>query len=263
MKKYLIKHLTLALLFVLCGLSSAVAQKGNYVGGAGMLQSVSLSNSTDMRNPYLDSESTWTWGGGLVFTHNFEDNFGIQTGFYYSRQGQQYSGEEPLDESQNVLLPFESNVEMDFLKVPLLFGFNNSLDAGEYVFLSIYFGLQLDLLYNARFSSSHEFQEPEGVTFDPSNVFRQTSASLVGSVIFNVRLNDNWYGLAGFKLDRTLGDFERKDFNFPEDAPQEWKFPLGTPKTANRTFDPITRATTRNVVAALTLGIVYKFGGSE
>ena len=89
------------------------------------------------------------------------------------------------------------------------------------------------------------------------NLYKNVSASFAADAIFNFRLSDKWWLKTGIDLSFGLGDVENKSYDFPENAPLEWYFPVSTKKF--RRPDIRTREQTRNTVFGIEIGIAHRF----
>src|SRR2546430_12769104 len=117
--------------FLLCLAPNVRAQSGSFLQVWGGPQYVSILNFQDFYpsnfQHYFGGDYTYRAGGGFDFIHNFSQNYGWQTGIYYSGQGQNYDGivknfYKPQD---SVPVSYVSGVRMDYIRVPLMFRFNS------------------------------------------------------------------------------------------------------------------------------------------
>src|SRR3982751_5751154 len=87
---------------VICGLSllggHTFAQKGFEIGIRYMVQNSYLFNKNDKNaGAELQRDNTWSYlSGGLALGYNFNGHTGLELDLLRSRQGQKYSGTNPL-----------------------------------------------------------------------------------------------------------------------------------------------------------------------
>ena len=109
-------------------LDTTKAQEGHYLSLSGIGQYTKLNNSDDFatRTESLIPEDTYNPAFGVKYTYNYKANYGLQTGFFYSVQGQKYRGS--LDDSLESI-NYKSEVTLNYIRIPLKFRFNSRLDA--------------------------------------------------------------------------------------------------------------------------------------
>ncbi|RYD82405.1 MAG: PorT family protein [Sphingobacteriales bacterium] len=254
------------LLFTLCVfVPAAKAQKGTQLAFWGGPQYVSLVNVDDYFNQYgqgikLNRLNTYRFGGGIDLTQNLTDNYGVQTGVYYSQQGQKYDGflNKPGDTSF-----FSSHMYLNYIRVPLMFRFNSEYDDQDIVSLSIYGGLQLGILRNVQ-----EVQTTPAIpdsmlarypNFDFKNLYKKTDLGLALGAQFNIKITPRFGTMIGLRYDRSIGTIENKNYTLPKDAPEEWQYPLSTKKGIGG-VDNLTRRPTRISAVNLYTGLTFKIG---
>ncbi len=237
-------------------LSSALAQEGSYITLSGVGQITKLNNADDYarRTAKLKPEDTYNPAFSLRYTYIYKPNYGLETGIIYSKQGQRYSG----TFRDSSMLNYESNVSMDYLRIPLKFQFSSSLDADiKNVFLSISTGFSIDILMNVQTNTEPGFNTNEQ-SINYKDLYQSVSPSFVADAMLNIRLSDQWWIRSGLKMNFGLGDVENKGFNYPDNAPLEWYFPVSTKKERKPNIQA--RERTRHSVFGFELGIAYRFG---
>src|ERR1017187_3711338 len=110
----------------------ASAQAGNFVQFWGGPQYVGIENFSDYSATNLSGQQnivqTYRVGAGMDYIHNFNENYGLQTGLYYSGVGQKYNG--TIRDFYNIYsthdsIPYTSHVYMDYIRIPFLLRFNS------------------------------------------------------------------------------------------------------------------------------------------
>lgn len=254
--KILPKHLILFLsLLVLCQ-SKTYGQEGHFVSGAFFGQFTQIENLDDSyfsRNS-VEAEPTYHLGGGMEYNFNFTKNLGLSSGLLYFEQGQQYKG--TLTDSSFVQ-EYESEVELDYLKVPIMFRFNSALgDGSEDVYLSIGIGITIDFLLAANASTDPGYDR-NGLTIDYRDLYKTTTSSFMTDFLFNVQLAEDWFAQAGMKIHFGLSDIENKGYDYPDNAPEEWYFPVSTKKLKKPDLEKRGEAKTK--AFSIQVGISYRF----
>lgn len=237
-------------------LSNVSAQEGSYVTLSGIGQLTKLNNANDYtrRTSKLKPENTFKPAFSLRYTYVFKPNYGFETGIIYSKQGQRYSG--TFDDSSQ--LNYESDISMNYLRIPVKFQFSSSLDADiKNVYLSIGIGFSVDVLTDVKVNTDPDFRT-NGQNINYKDLYQSVSSSFVADAMLNIRLSDQWWIRSGLKMNFGLGDVENKGFNFPDNAPLEWYFPVSTKK--DRKPNVQARERTRHSVFGFELGVAYRFG---
>lgn len=251
------------------------AQEGHHLSISGGAQLTQISNQSDYNgrsridsrvvDEEINPENTYNPALRIRYTYNFEDNYGFQTGLIYTRGGQSYSGK--VDDTGSQSVSYTSEVKLDYLRIPLKFRFNSSLnDDVKNVFLSIGVGFGLNLLADAQLSNSeenwgrNEFELPDqAVSYE--DLYSGVTGSFVADAILNIRLSDHLWIITGFNMSYGLSDIENKNYDFPEDAPLELYFPASTKKFNKPDLEA--RQRTRNTFFGLELGLKYHFPQSD
>jgi hypothetical protein len=271
--KILYKKIFPFLLFTsqyLGGLGLVKAQSGQYLQLWGGPQYVALLNyqgyETDTLYKIRSSLNTYKWGGGIDYINNFSQNYGFQTGIYYSRQGQNYFGTvHDFYDTAGKNLGYTSSISMDYIRVPLMFRFNSIIDEGDRVNLSIFMGLQLGYLLQV--SSITDPPPPAAYlnrypNFDFKQLYNAWDFGLAAGAQFNIKLKENLYGVAGIRFDRSIGGIENTSYVLPDDAPVEWMYPVSTRKESrpdHRTILAYTQSQPSKLISVnVYLGLAFK-----
>ena len=251
-----INKICLCLTFIALVTGEAFAQKGSYVTLSGGGQLTKLNNARDYarRTDDLIPENTYNPAFGLTYTYIYSENYGLETGLLFSRQGQRYSGK--FQDSLNI--DYESEVSMDYLRIPLKFQFSSSLDADiKNVFLTIGTGLSIDVLMDVKSETDPGFRT-NGLSIDYRELYKPVTASFIADAMLNIRLSDRWWIRTGMNLSFGLSDVENKGFDYPDNAPLEWYFPVSAKKAKKPRVQA--RERTRHTVFGIELGLSYRFG---
>lgn len=238
-------------------LNTAIAQEGQYISISGTGQLTQLNNADDYatRTESLVPEDTYHPAAGLMYTYNFRPNYGFQTGINYSFQGQKYSG--TLDDTARDI-QYNSEVTLKYIKIPLKFRFNSSLDADiKNTYLSIGAGISINMLSGVDVNTDPPIRQTNGKDFNYSDLYKSPTADFVADALLNFRLSDKWWLHTGIDLSFGLGDVENKGYDFPDNSPLEWYFPVSTKKFNKPDIE--TREQTRNTVFGIEIGFAYRF----
>ncbi len=255
----LIKCSLISLVGVMLLSGNAKAQEGSYIALSGTGQLTKLNNSEDYarRTSILVPENTYNPAFALRYTYIYNPNYGLETGLIYSIQGQKYSG--TFRDSLN--FSYRSEVTMDYLRIPLKFQFNSSLGSEiKNVYMTIGTGISIDVLMNVKANTDPGYNT-NGLSIDYRELYKPVSASFVADALLNIRLTDKWWIKTGINLSFGLGDVENKGFDYPDNAPLEWYFPLSTKKVKKTNVQA--RDRTRHSVFGVELGLAYRFGGKK
>jgi hypothetical protein len=263
-------------LLLFCSTIPSLAQSGQFLQFWGGPQFVSILNFDDFNTANLaygrKQIPTYRAGGGIEYINNFSQNYGWQTGIYYSGQGQKYYGF-----AQNFYSPYDSikkkkvddstyqynsQVWMEYFRVPLMFRFNSILDEGDRINLSIFFGLQAGYLSSVRSYTNPD--APESVLvkhpgFDYRKLYHAIDFGLGAGAQFNVKLTSKIFANIGIRFDRSLMNIEKTSFELPGDAPVEWQYPLSTKKEERLSQADIkARMPSKNISVNAYLGITFR-----
>ncbi len=249
------KQLILFICLLVLSQLKGYSQEGHFVSGGFFGQFTQIENIDDsyFSGNSVEAEPTYHLGGSMEYNFNFTKNLGFSSGLLYSEQGQQYKGR--LADST-----YESEVELNYLKVPFMFRFNSALgDGSEDVYLSIGIGITLDLLLSANATTNPDYSR-NGLTIDYKDLYKTTTSSFITDFLFNIQLSEDWFAQAGMKIHFGLSDIENKGYDYPQNAPEEWYFPVSTKKPKKPTRADLERrkeAITK--VFSVQLGINYRF----
>lgn len=245
-----------------------LGQEGQHISVSGIGQLTKLNNRDDYnaRSNVIQPNEAITRAFSLRYTNNWEKKFGFETGVIYSRIGQNYEGEIDSTFSGYVdVTDYESQIQMDYLKVPILFRFNSTLDAGEVTYLSIGIGFSMDILLDVQSStspdpvSSSDF--PDDLSIHYRDLYENVSGSFMADAIFNFKLSEQWFLKSGININFGISDIEEKGIKLPNDAPSTWHFPLSTHK--EKPPDTEARKRTRHTIFGLEIGVAYRFNKGQ
>lgn len=275
------KSLKLSLVCLLIGLgtSSLKAQKGSFITLWGGGQLVGMTNFDDFNpsayNNNLDRNNTYRSAFGLDYIYNFSNTLGLQAGIGYSMQGQRYSG--AIDREYNTKdtqsLFFDSHIFIDYYRIPLMFRFNSDIDPDERMNMSIYLGLEVNILagvkevgFTAHDTAGNPFYMPDSITnrypnFDFDKLYKTVNIGMGAGVQFNIRMTQTLYANVGARFSRSFTNAENLNYKFPKDLPAEYVFPVSTLKRFPT--DLLTRNKTSNTVINVYAGLSFRLGKKE
>lgn len=241
-----------------------MAQKGQYISPYGIYQYTSISNGEDYlsRDKILSLENTYHFAYGLQYINNYSNIFGIETGLKYSTTGQKYKGNITYDINTKDTgdIDFSSEVIMQFFHIPFLFRFNSQLDEDR-IFMTISAGFQADILYKTDFTTDPAPVIPAGGNINYNALFTSFNFSFVSNATFTYNLSDNLHVFLGFQMARSLGDIEKKKFEYDKTIhPAEYYFPVSTKKTKFPVINPETgfaRSSTKLTNYGLLIGLSF------
>ena len=240
---------------ILINTTKSSAQAGNFIQFWGGPQYVSVLNFTDYSYNNLSGEQkivqTYRVGAGIDYIHSFNQNYGVQTGLYYSGVGQKYSGS--VRDFYNIYsthdsVPYTSHVYMDYIRVPFLLRFNSVMDDVDRINLSIYFGFQLGYLLDAKSATLSSKPSPQAVldTFNAQNpnfnirqLYNNFDFGLSAGAQLNFKIRDWEYLHVGVRFDRSITNIENLNYVLPSNAPIEYLYPVSTMKNTRVTHDDV------------------------
>jgi len=275
-----LKKIPVFLLFIglyIISIQTMHAQSGQYIQMWGGPQYTGMLNYDDNHTTTTTGQGTVTftgeeitdetyrWGGGFDYINNFTQNYGWQTGLYYSGQGQKYEGY-----VQNFYNPkdpntyyFTSEVTMDYIRVPIMFRFNSILDGNDRINLSIFMGFQVGYLFNVTSKTSVNLVPDSTANkyrgFDYKQLYNALDVGLGAGAQFNVKISEKIAANLGIRFDRSIANIENHAFTLPGDAPVEDLYPLSTLKSSRTSHDDVlVRMPTQNISVNVYLGMTYK-----
>ncbi len=252
MKQNQYRHSFLLSLLVLLSVlrwENAAAQAGNFIEVWGGPQYVGIENFSDYSATNLSGQQnivqTYRVGAGLDYIHSFNNNYGLQTGLYYSGMGQKYNGSvRDYDRHDTVSKPYTSQVTMDYIRVPFLLRFNSEIEGDEKLNVSIFMGFQLGYLLNVKVNTSPG--PPSGMldTFNMQNphfnlkqLYNPIDFGLTAGAQFNYKIRDWEYFHLGVRFDRSITNIENLNYVLPDNAPVEYLYPVSTKKENRASHD--------------------------
>jgi hypothetical protein len=266
-----LKHLVLVALLFPTGL---LAQKGHYIGLAFGPQMVGMANAEDVRTfnsndvPLgVSRNPTYRWAAGLDYYYNFAECYGVQTGVYFTRLGQNYSGHINKDANtgKDGDILYDSHIYMDYLRIPLMFRFSSLMEEDDRMNLTIYTGISFnyflgvtDVATSPSWPDSMAAKYPD---FDYNKLYYKTNIMLGAGAQFNIKANKTLYPFFGIRFDRSLSTVENlgslKGMTFGKGGPPaEWTFPVSTKKSLST--DLLTRTSSKHNVINLYVGLALK-----
>jgi len=267
----LIKNpISLAIAFVICCFSASRAQSGQYIQVWGGPQYVSMLNVDDyypanFGDFFNGGDDTYRTSFGINYIKNISQTFGFQTGIYYSGAGQKYSGTVQdfygTLKGDTIIEHYNSQVWMDYIRVPIFLRFNSILDEKDIMNISIYMGLQIGYLTDVRWAVN--IPAPDSImagykNFDAKKLFNSIDVGLGAGAEFNFKLSKTLYANLGIRFDKSLGNVESK-FVLPDNAPIELYYPLSTKKeTRPSPTDLDVRNPSTHIALGVYLALTYK-----
>lgn len=248
----------ITILFTLLFPALAEAQQGLFLSFQGMFEQSNIYARDDIYNYGLDLKPKYAPGGGIALIYNFSENYGWRTGLVYSAQGERYTGQVYAHDTGDLLIKFNSEVNLHYLKLPLMFQFNSQFGPKEGSNLSIAAGFNVSYLLSA---SSQTSPPPDSgnVNLHPNiaDFYKPLNVSFAALASFNIYLKKRSSLSFGISFDRSLGDIENKKFNYSgKNYPREYYFPISTKKST--TPDITTRSPAKNVTVALFFSYTYR-----
>lgn len=224
--------LACSLSFLLLESKPAQSQKSFQLTAAGAGQNTWMFNKDDSdEGESLDYQPTFGAAFGVKAGYFFNESIGIESGFIFSQQGQNYKHQ---IETRSGKETYFSGRSLTYYKIPLLLHFRSQ--PSETAYFTATLGPQISLLGD--FSQTADegfFQNAWGEKKDYSST---TMDVVLGfgpgfSLSRNIKLD------VQFRFDYSFSDAEDKDEGWSDD-----------------------RASTNNVTGGLQLGFTYGFGGS-
>jgi hypothetical protein len=261
--------------------SAAQAQLGHYLNIWGGPQYTALANTDDydLGNTgaistisALSRTNTYRAGFGVDYIYNFATSYGIQTGLYYSQNGQSYSGIVYPDYNQlfnqlprkSVRVDFKSHVYMNYLRIPFMLRFSSQSEPDDRLNMSIFFGFTYGRLLNVQEVYTNPAPADSLVNrypnFDFKKLYNNSDFLLGAGMEMNVRLTSHFGIFIGARFDRSLSGVENLGYAVPADAPVEWDFPVSAKKTT--ITDRTVRQPTKNNTINVFFGVSFKLAGA-
>ena len=258
MKKHVKGLALVCMLFIANGL---YAQSGQFLTLWGGPQLVRMPNNEDYYatlNSYaITQEETFRSGYGFDYINNFQNTFGWQTGLTYSREGQTYSAQDSLGKEK----VFSSGIYMNYLKLPFAFRFNSQYEEGDRINLSLYIGIEFSYLLNVEkvWSSPADTIPDKYRNFDFTKLYNRFNFGMVAGAQLNWHIKGNFWSYVGMRYDRSFTDIENTNYQFPQDYPSSWFFPVSTLKINKPAqLDIAEREATLPGVVSLHVGIMLQ-----
>ncbi len=234
---------------------AAGAKDGRYISPWAGGQYVSINNTSDYFDRYTRLTKTYNWTAGLMYL-NQEGILGLQSGVIYSRQGQRYHGTYEVDE---VELQYRSALNFQYLKVPFEFTFSSGFNEAENLNIYVFAGLQLGILLAIDMETQPEIQNNSGSRPDLSDLFNTFDPAFTSGATINYWPDEQRNFYLGIRMDRSLRNIENTQYEFDEDVPYEYHFPVSTKKTDR---PDVRRMESRNLVFTLQVGVRFRISES-
>ncbi|MCX6351057.1 MAG: outer membrane beta-barrel protein [Bacteroidetes bacterium] len=184
-------------------------------------------NQTDTKRP----------GFGVEYIDNFDFRFGYSVGLTYSQQGQMYKGVYTIDTATKKTAPFTSHAYLDYIKLPLIFRFNTSMDDDQYFNICIYGGMQFAYLINTNVQTDPTDSAMPS-NFKYRKLFNPYDITMIGGLQINVYPSPKWGFSAGFRYDRGFVNVENKNYDFrAQKLPASLYFPISLRKDITPSVD--------------------------
>jgi len=280
MNKSIFKKLQAIIFYIclfFCTIQFAKAQSGQFIQFWGGPQYVGMLNFDDNHTTTTTGQGTVTFlgeeittetyraGGGIDYINNFSQNYGYQTGIYYSGQGQKYEGYvtnyyNKLDSS---IRHYTSQVTMDYIRVPFMFRFNSILDDNDRINVSIFMGLQAGYLFGMTMSTTNsnipDSSANKYKNFNIRQLYNAIDFGLGAGAQFNVKLSEKLSLNLGIRFDRSIVNIENHSVTLPDDAPLTLLYPVSTLKSDRESHTDIeVRMPTQNISVNVFLGLTVK-----
>lgn len=247
---------------ILVGVNLSKAQQGQYISLGGGVQQARLENRIDITqnrrgsfNNSYSSKPAYNLNLHLTYANNFSNNFGFETGLHYSDDGQRYNGQYTPDQET---FNFDSELRLTYLKFPLLFVMNSTMDeSSDRVFFTMKAGLQINYLLSADFELNENIRSNETATINTMELYRQLGTSVRGEALFNFMISDRVFAYTGVSADYSIGSIENTDYNYPDNAPSWYYFPVSVPQDKIPNLE--IRGSSKNNILALLIGLRYRF----
>jgi hypothetical protein len=253
-------------LFLLTGMP-LFAQKGMYVGLQFIPQKSILFNKDDLRKNKAFPEKDLSFltptnfnSGGIVLGYAFTKHWGLELNFISSYQGQKYSGimensANPSTYTSLVALQaslanenikgeaFEANVQLHYLKIPLMFRFTS--DNSKRIYASIHAGPQVNILRSATHKLNGIVHGYPGTGVETEDLYKKLTLDGVFALGIGLNLLKYFTISAQVRGDFGFQDMERKNKTYSYEG------------STYRFFGP-GRSDTRNGSLGVSLGLNYK-----
>jgi hypothetical protein len=198
----IMRKIVLSFIFAAVIFSCGNAQQLSIIGGLNMSNMTEKDND---ENYSKEEEYKIRFGGhgGLLYTHNFTDQLGIETGVMFNTKGFRVNFEEEFifengpQKSTEEMIKYKVHANLNYIDIPVMLKFNHDLN--EKVSLIGYTGPALGIAVGGKFKTKAEFmgeteEDTEDVNFgnDPEeDDFKRIDLGLMmgaGVMISNFRV---------------------------------------------------------------------------
>jgi hypothetical protein len=267
------KFVILLVISLMLWAGAAKAQKGNYIDFWAGPQLVTLNNYNDYNPTIVDNlvnrVTTYRGEAGMDYVHNFSPMYGIQTGFYFSQQGQRYSGKIESDYDNptklNDTANFASHVFINYFKIPLYFRFNSEMDEDERMNLSMFMGMEAGILQGVQEAYSivyaNPYYENRASGGDLNKMYKTVDMQLAAGLQLNERITHVFGAFVGMRFSRSLGNIEKLNYPYTSADPVWLRFPISVPKDSPP--DLTVRYPTKNTSIGVYIGVSFYVGGNK
>lgn len=189
------------MLILCCCFTIKAQDTGWYAGINAAFQATLICNADDFdTGGELDFDPTYHYAAGFDLGYRFNGRYGIQSGFMFSRQGQNYIT------ANNVHANYKT--ELSYYKIPLLFCYH--LKPEKKLSLFVQGGLQLSLLSEAMSSRENVFFYYSAKLEDVKTYYSSYTIDFVLGLGLQYRLN-NWKINVLIRPDYSLSDIEKTE----------------------------------------------------
>lgn len=156
----IMRKIFLSFIFAAVVFSSSQAQQLSILGGLNMSN---MTEKDDDENYSKEGEYKIRLGGhaGLLYTYNFSDKLGIETGVMFNTKGfrlkfeEEEFFEENPQKSSSEMIKYKVNVNLNYIDIPVMLKFNHDLN--EKISLIGYTGPALGIAVGGKFKTKVEF----------------------------------------------------------------------------------------------------------
>lgn len=166
-----------------------------------------------MGNNVDNGEFTFGHAFGANVEFHFTDIFGVGSGFLYSTEGQKYT-------EDGVVI----DTEINYLKIPLLLHLNS--DADQNVIFMVDLGMQYALLSSANINSDLDLTDDEGTEIEAKDIFNKSNIGVVAALGPGFRIGDNFMFTVKLRWDLQLKDIIEAEYNILYTEEYEGSLPM-------------------------------------
>lgn len=238
--------LVLSLLLLAFSVIAQEAEDSTYfhIGIGASLNSVWILNQNMYGLPEIDYEPTVGTGFMLAGGYNFTPKSGLQLELAYSRQGQDYEGDQSID---GTTYNASRDVNLKYFLVPVLYRYTDGKGKSKFNLMA---GPQLGYLLSAKQSWTGEPPLPP-YEIGGENVFKEDikdrfnslDIMMVADIGAQIPISEDWFITAGFRVTYGLMDINA----------EEWQI-----KNKSGEYNA-----SKNFTAGITIGFNYKIDAKD